>query len=417
MKQAHAEAIINSLRYGRPPAIGVHEYSAGDQKFLDSIKRRHLQNLNDVRSKLRFVSGSWGSGKTHLLARIRDMAFDANCLVSSIQLDRHTVPFEQFERMFYGIVKSISMPSIDQSGAPLSDVLLSEVFRKHLFGADSGDLIETEACDEACQHLMRRREIDYDFRKIVCEFWRTYLPTAGDVIAREERRGKVMSWFGGLDTIASYRRELQVNKVVTRETARDLLGSLARYAKYAGYGGIVVLLDEAEMNYSTMRQSQLDRAHNNLLHLINTIQDSTGIFVVFASTPDFFTHEEYGIRSYGALAQRIGALPTWRPIAVQNVWNLDYLDSGVADYQLVARKIRGLYSIALPGSGDSIADSESLDEFVCSLHEVFPQHGQFRFWRFLVQAVIRRFDMEEDGSKIPPAQQFYSEVAAMAERG
>lgn len=417
MEQAHAEAIIDSLRFGRPPVIGVHEYSAGDQKFLDSIKRRHLQNLNDVRSKLRFVSGSWGSGKTHLLARIRDMAFDANCLVSSIQLDRHTVPFEQFERLFYGIVKSISMPSIDQSVAPLSDVLLSEVFRKHLFGTDSGDLIETEACDEACQHLMSRREIDYDFRKVVCEFWRTYLPTAGDVIAREERRGKVMSWFGGLDTIASYRRELQVNKVVTRETARDLLGSLARYAKYAGYGGIVVLLDEAEMNYSTMRQSQLDRAHNNLLHLINTIQDSTGIFVVFASTPDFFTHEEYGIRSYGALAQRIGALPTWRPIAVQNVWNLDYLDSGVADYQLVARKIRGLYSIALPGSGDSIADSESLDEFVCSLHEVFPQHGQFRFWRFLVQAVIRRFDMEEDGSKIPPAQQFYSEVAAMAEHG
>lgn len=421
MDQTHAEAIIESLRKGLPPVIGVNEYSAGDTKFLASIKARHLQKLSDVgskiRSKIRFVSGSWGSGKTHLLARIREMSFDSNCLVSSIQLDRNAVPFEHFERLFYGIIKRISIPSIDQSTGLLPEVLLSEVFRKHLFGVYSSESIETEACEEACKELMSRHEIDIDFRRIVCEFWRTYLPTSGDTTAREERRGKVMNWFGGLGTIASYRREFNVQKMVTRETARDLLVSLARYARYAGYSGIVVLLDEAETNFSTMRKSQLDRAHNNLLHLINTIQESIGIFVVFASTPDFFTDERYGIKLYGALAQRIGTLPTWPPIAVQTVWNLDYMDSEVTDYQLVAWKLRSLYSIAYPMSDDSIGDRESLDQFVSSLCDVFPPYGHVRFWRFLVQAVIRRFDMEADGSEVPYVQQLYSEVASLAEQG
>lgn len=407
MDQGLASDIIESLRLGRPPDFGVHKYSVGDTEFLEAIKKRHLQNLNSARGKIRFVSGSWGMGKTHFLARIRDIAFDTNCLVSSVQLDRDTTPFDRFEEVFYSVVKNISTPDID----PSIDDPLSEVFRRQLFGPDiTSNVIDRNACETACRTLMENREIDIDFRKIVCKFWETYRREPGN-IAADEHRGMVMDWFAGRGRIGAYRDVFGVQTMVNRRNARQILKSLVRYAIHAGFAGIVVLLDEAEMNFSTMRRSNRARAHNNLLHLINTIQQSVGLFVIFATTPDFFVDQHYGIRATGPLAQRIGRPPDRRPIALQSVWNLQYLQRDVADYQLVARKLQEIYVAAYPEYVEIITAIESLDDFVRDLQEIHSPLG-LGFWRVLVQAVIRRFDIAANEEDVPSSEQIYDDVAA-----
>ena len=411
--QAHAENIIESLRSGIPPINGVREYSAGNENFLEQIRKRHLRQIPGVRGKIRFISGSWGVGKTHFLARIREMAFESNYLVSSLGLSADETPFNRFEGVFYRIVKGISSPEMNATNGAVLDAPLGEVFRRQLFGSrptTSNAVIDREIYDRACQELMENGEIDIDFRRLVCRYWETFLPESGDPVMLEDQRGRIMQWFSGEGTIGAYRKEFGVQKLVNRSNARLLLRTLGRYSIHAGFTGIVVLLDEAEMSYSVMRKSELKKAHNNLLHLINSIEESPGLFLVYATTPDFYTDERHGIQLYGALAQRVGRPEEHPPRALDRVWNLEYAQPDRADYRTAARKIRKLYIAAYPEDEQIISDDNSLDTFVEDLLDAHPRFSAVGFWRVLVKSVIELFARQGEGDEVPSASQLHDDI-------
>ena len=80
--QAEALEVIESLRKGIPPKRYTSHYTAGTEDFLKKVRSFHLESAS-TRGKLRFVSGSWGAGKTHFLRLLREEAFDAKYLVSN----------------------------------------------------------------------------------------------------------------------------------------------------------------------------------------------------------------------------------------------------------------------------------------------------------------------------------------------
>ena len=411
--QAYAENIIERLRAGKPPGKGVREYSAGNEDFLEQIRKRHLRTIPGTPGKIRFISGSWGSGKTHLLARIRETAFSSNYLVSSLGLSADETPFDRFEEVFYRIVKEISSPETHATGRTALDAPLGEVFRQQIFGnspATSNAVLDRETYDKACQKLMENGEIDIDFRRLVCRYWETFLPEAGDPTMLEDRRGRIMQWFSGEGTIGVYRKEFGVQKLINRSNARLLLRALGRYAIHAGFTGIVVLLDEAEMSYSVMRKSALQRAHNNLLHLINSIEESPGLFLVYATTPDFYTDERHGIQIYGALAQRVGRPEEHPPRALDRVWNLECVQPDLADYLSAARKIRKLYIEAYPEAKHTISDDGSLNTFVEGLLDVHPRFSAVGFWRVLVKGLIELFERQVEGDEVPSAAELHDDI-------
>ena len=413
LHQARAEDIIERLRLGIPPLDGVREYSAGNEDFLAQIRKRHLRDVAGARGKIRFISGLWGSGKTHFLAQLQETAFDSNYLVSSVRLSADEAPFNRFEEVFYRLVKQISSPAMHRTISETLDAPLGEVFRRQLFGSTtvaSNNVIDREAYDRACQRLMANGEIDIDFRRLVCRYWETYLPESGDPAMLEDRRGRIMQWFSGEGTIGTYRKEFGVQKLVNRSNARLLLRSLGRYAIHAGFTGIVVLLDEAEMSYSVMRKSELKKAHNNLLHLINSIEESSGLFLVYATTPDFYMDEKHGIQIYGALAQRVGRPEEHPPRALDRVWNLEHVQPDLSQYQAAAQKIRNLYIAAYPENEKVIADDSSLNNFVENLLGAHPRFSPVGFWRVLVKGVIDLFDRQVGGDEVPSAEQLHDDI-------
>ena len=411
--QFRAENIIESLRFGHPPTRGVRDFSAGNEAVVAQIRERHLRKVPGGRGRIRFVSGSFGSGKTHFLAQIRESAFDSRYLVSPVTLNADETPFNRFEEVFYRIVRVISSQEIYANESYMLHAPLGEVFRRHLFRHETHTrsvVVTREAYDKACSELMADGDIDIDFRRLVCRFWETYLLDQGDSVMLEDRRGRIMQWFSGEGTIAAYRKEFGVQKLVNRSNARVLLRSLARYAMLAGYTGVVILLDEAEMSYSVMRKSELRKAHNNLLHLINGIDESPGLFFVYASTPDFFFNEKHGIGIHGALVQRVGRPQQRPPRALDRVWNLDHAQPDLADYQLAARRIRELYITAHPEHAEELFDLASLDEFVRDLLAIHPRFGAIGFWRVLMMAVVVLFDRHKEGNDQPAVQSLYDDI-------
>lgn len=410
LTSSEADAIIEDLRSGLPARRFASHYSVGHEKFLRGVRRRLLEAPSD-RGRIRFVSGSWGSGKTHFLRLLQETAFEAGFLVAPVELSSDQAPFNKFELVFSEIVRSITSPSMYQRGgsnvaAPFGQVLEEALLTGH--EAD-GETIHA-VLERKRDALMAATEIDIDVRRLVAAYWDTFAAETDDTGALEERRGLLLQWFTGEGHATTFRREFGLQKTVKRENARLVLGSLVALIRHLGHQGLVVLFDEAETTHSTMRRSNLRQAHNNLLALINGVEEANGALLIYASVPEFFTDERTGIKVYGALAQRIGQPKDAPPRAMDRVWNIDEIAHHEDDFALAAMRIRDIYVTAFPDLADELSDDDELTSFVKGLVKEHPRYGQISVWRITIQGVIHYLDDVSEGGEAPPPKQVHHDV-------
>ncbi|GAB4367748.1 MAG: hypothetical protein Kow00121_06310 [Elainellaceae cyanobacterium] len=403
MNISSATQVIESLRSGIPPIRGVNAYSVGNEKLIEGIKKFHLSGIGE-KGTIRFISGSWGSGKTHFFRLFREVAFENNCLVSNVQLNADDAALNKFERVFYSIIRNIATPSYFEEGASSEIAPFGQVLKESLAFLSRGNTstesgFSYEDFVKAREALMVDRSIDIDFRKMVEKYWETFLPESPDPAIQEQNRAEILQWFSGEGSKSSYSKRFGVNKIVSKDNAKLMLQSLAGFIKLAGYRGLVILFDEAEQAYSIMRKSSLKDAHNNLLSLINNIEALSGLFLIYATTPDFFNDPKHGIIIYGALSGRIGKPESRQPKALDKIWNFDEVFMGLEDYQAAASKIRQVYTVAYPEAEAELPSNQEVTSFVEGL---FSEHSEFagvRFWRVMVTALVAYFDDCQEGEE------------------
>ncbi len=146
---------------------------------------------------------------------------------------------------------------------------------------------------------MSDESIDIDFKKMISRYWETFKDESTDQSLLNQDRDEILQWFSGEGVLSLFRKKYEVNKIVNKGNAKVMLQSLAGFIKLSGYKGLVILFDEAEQSYSGMRKSALKDAHNNLLSLINNIESLPGLFLVYATTPDFYSIENMGLLFMG----------------------------------------------------------------------------------------------------------------------
>ncbi len=413
IEQKSSVQIVESLRRGLPPQRGVDRYSVGNEKLINGIKKFHLTGI-DERGIIRFISGSWGAGKTHFFRLLREVAFQNNCLVSNVELSVNEAPLNKFERVFYAIVRNIMTPSYYtedevQTAAPFGRVVQESLLYLANSSAVVADHVSYEDYNKASQALMLDPSIDIDFKKMIQKYWETYLPEAAERTVQEQTRGEILQWFSGEGTLGSHRKRFGVNKVVGKDNAKLMLQSLTGFVRLSGYKGLLILFDEAEKSYSVMRKSALQDAHNNLLSLINNVETLPGLFLIYATTPDFFTDPKHGIVIYGALVGRIGKPENRQPRALDTIWNFDDVAIELPDYQTAANKIREIYATAYPEAETELPSTTAVNKFVKDLHRIHPSLSAVRFWRGMISALITHFDDYLEG-EIRPTEQLYDDV-------
>jgi len=410
-----ATQVVESLRKGIPPQRGVDLYSVGNEKLIDGIKKYHLSGIGD-RGIIRFLSGSWGAGKTHFFRLLREVAFQCDCLVSNVELDLNSAALNKFEKVFYAIVSHVLTPTYYseqglREAAPFGTVLRESLAYLATGTRSIANEITYEQYVKASELLMGNHAIDIDFKKMVKHYWQTFLPESAEPADVEQTRGEILQWFSGEGTVGQYRKRFDVSKMVRKENAKLMLESLAGFVRQAGYRGLVILFDEAEQAYSVMRKSALRDAQNNLLSLINNIESLSGLFLLYATTPDFYTDPKHGIVTYGALAGRIGRPEQRHPRALDTIWNLDAVETTLADYQAAANKIRSIYATAFPEAQASLPTEAVVQERVAKLFHMHPSLAPIRFWRVLVSAVITDLDNHLEG-EVRDTEKLYDDVMA-----
>jgi hypothetical protein len=238
MNERHvATQVVESLREGIPPQRGVELYSVGHEELIDGIKCRHLERIGEA-GRIRFISGSWGAGKTHFFRLLREVAFQSGCLVSSVELNVNEAALNKFERVFDSIVRNIATPDYHRLGLATEAAPFGHVLQESLtyLGTGNRSVVNEVSHDhysEACKKLMTDPGIDIDFKKIVGKYWETFLPEAPDPVIQEQTREEILQWFSGEGTVGSFRKRFGVNKVVSRQNAKLMLQSLANFVKLA----------------------------------------------------------------------------------------------------------------------------------------------------------------------------------------
>lgn len=405
--------IIEKLRSGLPPRRYASLYSSGMETFVANVRKQHLERRSSS-GRIRFVSGSWGSGKTHLFRLLAEQAFDANYLVSTVELSRNEAPFNRFELVLASIIRNVASDSTETEGGGTSP--LGEMLRLHLLSVAERDDIDLASAIEAeRERLLADITIDIDVRRVVVAYWLTFRPDTAEA-GLYERRGQLLQWFTGEANKTMMRKDFGVQRVLNRENSRAFLTSIVALAKFLGYNGLVVLFDESEMSHSTMARSQLNLAHNNLLHLINEIDTIAGLVMIYAAVPEFFNDDRHGIRIYGALASRIGEPEPAAPSALQRVWNLDAVAVTAEQFHDTARKIREIYTKAYP---DDAANLMETKELLSRVDVIITEHGQYERvskWRAVVQECVKLLDLTLEGGTPLDPMASYRETKKLLDR-
>lgn len=396
-----ATQVVESLRKGIPPQRGVELYSVGNEKLMEGVRKFHLNGIAD-RGIIRFVSGSWGAGKTHFFRQLREAAFQRDCLVSNVELDVSSAALNKFQSVFAAIVRQIATPSYYAGHTTLEAAPFGTVVRESLAwlamgSRQIGDEIPYEQYTKATETLMADHGIDIDFKKMIQKYWETFLPEAPDPATIEQTRGEILQWFCGEGTVGTFRKRFGVSKIVSKDNAKLMLQSLAAFVRLSSYKGLLILFDEAEQAFSVMRKSALRDAHNNLLSLINNIESLPGLFLIYATTPDFYSDPKHGIVVYGALSGRIGKPEDRHPRALDTIWNLDAVETKLEDYQEAAKKIRAVYAMAYQEDEAALPSESAVADKVAELFRIHPSLAAVRFWRLLVTALISDFDDHMEG--------------------
>lgn len=395
--QRQADEILQGLRSGIPSKRYVSTYSAGYEALMRGVDKRILKQPAGA-GQIKFLSGSWGAGKTHLLRLLAERAYERNYWVSTVELGKSEAPFNQFEKVFARVIRHITDPDTYRSDTATSAVPFGSALERGLRKSQVAEEPISAVYARERARLFGNDTIDIDVRRAVDAVWQTFTADVDqDEVDTENRRQLVLQWFQGEGQISSLRREFGLQKMPNRSNAQGLFQSVGRLAQHLGYSGVLVLLDEAEMSYSTMRRSNLKDAHNNLLTLINTISESDGLILVYAATPDFYEDNNYGIKQYGALAGRIGSPEEAEPRALQRVWNIDAVQTSPEDFHSVASHLRDLYIIWDDESEDVLPQAAELTGWVDEVVGRHPQYSQISVWRWLVTALTRDFDARLEG--------------------
>src|SRR5215510_4957147 len=102
-----ARTIIEHLRRGSVPVEQVPCFTVGRERWLSIIEDDLTHYIGAGGTKVRFLNGDYGDGKTHFLSIIQHLATQAGFAVSFVVLTRE-VPMHKFELIYREIVSNLA---------------------------------------------------------------------------------------------------------------------------------------------------------------------------------------------------------------------------------------------------------------------------------------------------------------------
>lgn len=302
IKERDRQAIINALRAGVVPRVGLQHIQVGRKAEVTAILS-DLKHVEDGGAAVRFVIGRFGAGKSFFLNLASVVALEKGFLVAraDITTDRRLHGTGgQARALFAELMRNLASKSRPDGGAlgPVIERWISDVAQ---------DVTDDDAAVEE-RIVTRLRPLQelvggFELHTLLYKYFEAH--RRGD----EQVQQSVVRWMRAeYDTKTEARRDLGVRTIIEDRDFYDYLKLFAKFARIAGYKGLVVCIDELVV-LSHRLASRQARASNYeaILRMLNDCLQGNveGLEILFGGTDECLGDRRRGLRSYEALATRL----------------------------------------------------------------------------------------------------------------
>lgn len=305
----------------RVKTVCPEEKRADGMEFLtDFWKEKYLQEyIRDGGSKIKFVSGRKGSGKTYFLRRMADIAEQEN--YKTVRFSARDVWMHDFREIYIEVfrqcnimdcLQAVSRHLIEEMGFHAQDIPEGMRFIDYLSLNGMGDaLTKREIRSQLKQIFLDNPMLDNNFA-LACSMLTGSI--LGYPVLEEQNRELLLSWLEGDRTIKlSQLRAMDFYPSrITRYNARHMLRSLAEVIHMGGSPGLFITIDDLEilvsrsslepLHYTKMKRED---TYESIRQLIDDIDSMKNIMFVYAFDRALIDDENAGLKAYQALWMRI----------------------------------------------------------------------------------------------------------------
>lgn len=270
-------------------------------------------------SKIKFVTGRSGSGKTYLLQLMTRLAKHGN--YRAVSFSARDIWLNDFKEIYFEVLKQCDLMEclkgcsrkiVMQMGYSYEEIPEGLTFMDYLSGENMGDaLTRREIRTQLKEMFLDNPLLDNNFA-LACSMLTGSL--LGYPVMEEQSKSVLMGWLLGDRTVKLTQvRTLGLSPSrITKYNARHMLRSLAEVVHMGGYAGIFVAVDDLDilvsrsslelLHYTKMKRED---TYESIRQLIDEIDSLKHLMFVFAFDRSLMDEENTGLKSYQALWMRI----------------------------------------------------------------------------------------------------------------
>ena len=295
------DTIISALRSGVVPRVGFQHIQVGRAAEIAAITE-DVRRIADGGSAVRFIIGEYGAGKTFFLNLMRSVAAEHKLVTTAADLtpDRRLQASGGQARALYSeLMRNMATRSTPDGGA-----LAGVVERFVTSAVQEASTIGTTPNAVIARRLEALSENvgGYDFAQVISAYWR------GHDTGNEQLTSDAVRWLRGeFATRTDARAALGVRTIVDDTNVYDQLKLIAQFVRLAGFGGLLVCLDEMVNLYKLGHSGARKSNYEQVLRIVNDCLQGnvTGLGVYFGGTPELLMDTRRGLYSYEALRGRL----------------------------------------------------------------------------------------------------------------
>jgi len=341
-----ARHIIETLgSFGTPPVRGIQHFNVGNQSLLDALDDFYLSSyLQDGGAAYKMVVGDYGSGKSHFLYCLRDVAWARNFAVAKVDLSPVETPYNDQKKVYEAVAQNIIWHEAEEQ---FSD----ETGLTRFLQGTLERVVGVDLSLETLSNPLYRGLVDTLEATVVdSPAYQTAVLAYFDSLIRdnEERLDSLSRWLMGEVTSpddTKVLREVGVTGKINKPNAFRMLRSLCQVIRALSYTGLILLFDEVDRMASVGGKAE-KLATDTLREVIDrTREDLPGSMFVYAVPPQFISDV---VPKYPALQQRVrapgrfGRINHFSPLI-----SLDHLDLDENDLMLaIGEKLIPIYEAA-----------------------------------------------------------------------
>lgn len=397
LKPFEARRIIEHLRKGSVPVDQVSLFSVGREKWLQFIEDDLNNYIAEGGSKVRFINGDYGDGKTHFMSVVRQRSLTNDFAVSFVVLTRD-VPIHKFEVVYQNIVQQLTGKF---SGTGIRHLLAHWAEQVTGTLSDESEISFQTKLNLLAEELRLLPAMNLNFVNALIAFLSLKHHSSvsndnADTDDTEEERQKsldtIYQWFEGGKIAKRDLKPLQIFDTLNKTNSKSFLCSLIAFLKYLGHKGLILLMDELE-TVIAHPTSVRNAAYENVRLLIDNTEQADSLHIFFSIIPDVLLAEK-GFKSYDALWSRVRSIGDSKRLNYRGVLiDLHLAPLKIEELVELGGLLRHIHELAYRWQADELI-KDDLIERLCKTQQ---KMGVLNEVRLFIKQVIRYLDMAEQG--------------------